>query len=267
MAVAIQTEQGFTREFAGVIGGGVRIIATDEIIKFLTPDSFEIDLGIKTKAIDTSNSVGHQTEAYRYQTENKPTAMFKLGNANTQNVALAANRDIQKVTGSAEKVLIQKQALVAQTPPSPPDGLGYGIAVDAVTNASAHMYGSSVPLVQQPWASFNAATPLSYAVGLQGAIKFSTDLITARAYVSLISIENIDIEQMLFNSRGLTEWTFMLRNSDDTMTKVFIPTININPEGVKLSSKSEGQEIKGNISITSGCAGYSVKDLKVKTFC
>jgi hypothetical protein len=264
----VTSEEGITREYAGCLALAVRIIATDEIIVFLTPDEVEVDFGLKTKSTNTSNPLGQMSEANRYTIENMPTAMFKIGANNTQNAALAANRGVEKVAASPEKVLIRKQATVGQTPPAPSGGLGFGILEDAVTNASAHFGGDpSVPLVQQPWATFAPATPLSFAIGANSAIKFSTDLVTERAYVSLISTEIIDIVQMKFNDLGLTEWTIKMRNSDDTITKIFIPTIKINPEGAKVASKSDGIQVKGNISITSGCAGYQIKDFKRKVFC
>jgi hypothetical protein len=268
MPAIVTSEDGFTRQFAGVLSVCVRVLSTNEIVKFLTPDKAELDFGLKTKAITTSNPLGHKAEANRYLDENMPTAMFKVASANTETVALSANRGVQKVASSSEAVVIQKQATQSLIAAAPIGGLGSGILVDAVTNAAAHMNGDpSVPLVQQPWANFAAATPLSFAIGVGGAIKFSDDLVLDRAYVSLKSIENMDIVQMLFTSLGLTEWIFFFRNSDDTITKIQIPTIAINPEGAKASSDADGTEIKGNISITSGCAGYSIKDFGRKVYC
>ncbi len=264
----VTSEDGFTRQFAGVLGVCVRVLATNEIFKFLTPDKAEVDFGLKTKAIMTSNPLGHKSEANRYLDENMPTAMFKIPSANTKTVALAANRGVQKVAASSEAIVIQKQATQSLFAAAPVGGLGNAIIVDAATNAAAALNGDpSVPLVQQPWASFAPAIPLSFAIGAGGAIKFSDDLVLDRAYVSLKSIENIDITQMLFTSLGLTEWLMLFRNSDDTITKIQIPTISINPEGAKAASDADGVEVKGNIAVTSGCAGYSIKDLARKTYC
>ncbi|WP_310410570.1 hypothetical protein [Chamaesiphon sp. OTE_8_metabat_110] len=264
----VTSEDGFTRQYAGVLSVCVRVLSTNEIVKFLTPDKAEIDFGLKTKAITTSNPLGHKAEANRYLDENMPTAMFKVSSANTKTVALSANRGVAKVANSLENVIIQKQATQPLIAAAPVGGLGNGILIDAATNAAASMNGDpSVPLVQQPWATFVQSTPLSFAMGAGGAIKFSDDLVLDRAYVSLKSIESMDIVQMLFTSLGLCEWIMMFRNSDDTITKIQIPTIAINPEGAKAASDADGTEVKGNISITSGCAGYSIKDFARKVYC
>lgn len=53
---------------------------------------------------------------------------------------------------------------------------GFGVVADAVTLAVALINGQSVPLTQVAFASFSFASERSFAVGLNGALKFSADL-------------------------------------------------------------------------------------------
>ena len=62
---------------------------------------------------------------------------------------------------------------------------GFGIEADADAIGSYLVNHVSTPLTQQPYATFTAATANSFAVGANGALKFSTNLVTANQTVSI----------------------------------------------------------------------------------
>ena len=260
MAAVITSEDALTRTWAGIAVAELIVKATDVSQVFRIPSEFEIDLGIKTKTIDGSNSLGEKVEIARYVDEQKPQFMLKIGGCNLRLLGLQTNREIASVTGSVEILSFRKQALVSPTPPVPLNGYGNEIAIDAVAaSASATLGGGlTVGLTQQPFATFVPATLLSFAVGANGTFKFSNDLISSRAFINLRIPATIDIQSLSENQSGLMEARVVMRNSVGGVTMCHVPTIAINPEGAKIGL-SDQTEIKGSVIIT-GCQGYTLKD-------
>lgn len=263
----VTSESGIARTWAGIASANLKDQATDLSRVFRTPSDFEIDLGIKTKTIDGSNSLAEKVEIERYVDENKPQFMLKIGGANTNLLGLQIGREIVAVTGSTELLNFRKQALVSPTPPVPVGGFGYEIAVDAIASGGAKLGGGlSVGLTQQPFATFVPTTLLSFAVGANGVFKFSNDLIAVRAYVNILVTAIVDVQSLSEINIGFIEARVVLRNSDDTVTLCHVPTIRINPEGAKISASAAETDIKGSVIVT-GCQGFTLKDYANRLTC
>lgn len=260
---AITSEKGITRRWAGVAVAAFTDIATDLLRTFRTPTDFEIDAGIKTKTTEGSNNLGEKALLDRYVDSVMPEMTLTVQGCNTELFGYQIGKEVAKITGSTEIITFRKQALTAQTPAVPIGGYGYDIAIDAVgARGGAKLGGGlSVGLTQQPWASFVPATPLTFAIGANGAFKFSNDLVAARAYVTIRVPAIVDIYSLSEINIGFMKADVVLRSSDDSISLINIPTFQINPEGAKIQAASDSTQIKGSI-VTSGCVGYTVKDLE-----
>jgi hypothetical protein len=267
MPAIVTSEDAITKTWAGIPSAMLINKSTDTSQVIRLPSDFEVDLGIKTKTIDGSNSLGEKVEISRYVDEQKPQFMLKVGGCNLRLLGLQTNRDIIAVTGSTEILSFRKQALVSPTPPVPLNGVGNEIAIDAISSASAILgAGLTVGLTQQPFATFIPATLLTFACGANGTFKFSNDLVSARAFVNLRVPATIDVQSYSESQSGLMEARVVMRNSDGTVTLCHVPTIAINPEGAKISPNSTETDIKGSVLIT-GCQGFTLKDYAARLTC
>lgn len=263
----ITSEKGITRRWAGVAQATFRDLNTDLLRVFRAPTDFELDAGIKTKTTEGSNSLGEKALLDRYVDSVMPEMTLTLAGGNTELFGYQIGKEVVKVTGSTEIVIFGKPIMMAQTPPVPVGGYGYDVVVDAVSRGSAKIGGGlSVGLIQQPWATFVPATPLSFAVGAQGAFKFSTDLVTGRANARIEVPAVVDVLSLSETDIGFMTARIVLRSSDTSGTNVDIPTFQINPEGAKIQAASDNIQIKGSI-ITNGCVGYKLRDFERSFTC
>jgi hypothetical protein len=256
----ITSEKGITRRWAGVAVAAFTDLNTDLLRTFRTPTDFEIDAGIKTKTTEGSNNLGEKSLLDRYVDSVMPELTLTIAGSSTEIFGYQIGKEVVKITGSSEILTFRKQALQGQTLPVPIGGYGYDIAIDAVSRGGARLGGDlSVGLTQQPWATFVPATLLSFAVGANGAFKFSNDLVTSRAYITVRVPAIVDVYSLSENNIGFMSADVVLRSSDDSVSRIFVPTFQINPEGAKIQAASDNTQIKGSI-VTSGCVGYTIKD-------
>lgn len=263
----VTSEKGIARTWAGVAAASLKDQATDLRRVFRTPRDFELDLGVKTRTTDGSNPLGEKVLIDRFIDETKPEFMLTLSGANTEFFGLQSGREVVKITGSSELLTFRKQALTATTAAVPIGAYGYEILADAVSTAGAKLGGDlSVELTQQPFATFVPATALTFAVGAAGAFKFSTDLVTARAYIDVVVPATVDVQSLSETNIGFMDAQIVLRNSDDTVTLCHVPTIQVNAEGSKISASADSTVIKASVIIT-GCQGFTLKDYSNRLSC
>lgn len=263
----ITSEKGITRRWAGVAVAAFTDLNTDLVRTFRTPTDFDIDAGIKTKTTEGSNNLGEKSLLDRYVDSVMPELTLTVAGSSTEIFGYQIGKEVIKVNGSTEILTFRKQAILAQTPAVAIGGYGKDIAIDAVSRGGARLGGGlSVGLIQQPWASFVPANLLSFAVGADGAFKFSSDLVAARAYVTIRVPAIVDVYSLSEINIGFMYADVILRSSDDSVSRIFVPTFQINPEGAKIQAASDNTQIKGSI-VTSGCVGYTIVDMQRALTC
>jgi hypothetical protein len=266
--MAVTTEKGITQRIVNVIA--VQMIGQETgLIQVLrTPKSMSLDTGIKTKTTEGVDPLGRKALVDRTTTDYMPTIDIVYDGTSLDFFRLSMGRRIDKITGDIIKLPIRRQALKSLYPAIAAGGLGYEIIADPVVVASAKFSGGlSVPLAQQPFATFAAATILSFAIGAAGAIKFSDDLVAARAIVEMSIQATIDTSSMSERDLDFQQVRAIFRNSDETITLIDIPTVQINPEGAKFDSGSDSTTIKGSILSLGGCEPFTIKTASNRLTC
>lgn len=137
--------------------------------------------GITQEELNSVNCRGEIVVAARYTKENKPTIELEFSQS-PEVLMMALNRRA-KVTSSPSGITYARSAfevpasgLVAAAPAGT---LGNGVAADVASiNASyQNTAGFSIKITQGTFSSFNATTtPLGFAIGADGAMKFGDTL-------------------------------------------------------------------------------------------
>jgi hypothetical protein len=175
------------RTFKGLADLRLKRLSDGLIWCLPTPSTFAVDNGIEQKIQMTRNQLGEMTRAGSYISGRTPTLrvsyqnmqpeilQFRIGNyfAAKTNTELALPKSVDVFQNEYAGALNSTQ-------------LGFTITADTVTQATTVKNNASVLLTQQPFGSFSAATDDSFAVGDAGALKFSNNLKTAAARVSLL---------------------------------------------------------------------------------
>jgi hypothetical protein len=268
--MAITTESASTRQFVNVLGVQLTSIDTGltEIIR--TPNNFTIDFGFKTSKITGVNGLGQKCNLSTTTIEAMGMVEITVGKQDLRILALAMGRYVQKNTADNIILPFRRKALLASTPAIPAGGLGFDITADPVgLKGTAKLRDNlEVALVQQPYATFVPATPLSFAVGAAGAMKFSTDLLADRADIEMEVPYTVDTRSISEQSLGLMSLRALMRNSDDSVSMLHIPYLEIDPEGTKLDPGAENTTIKAPIFPLGGyCDGWKIFDLNRRLTC
>lgn len=268
--MAITTESASTRQFVNVLGVQLTSIDTGITQIVRTPNNFTLDFGFKSSKITGVNGLGQKCNLSNTVTEAMGMVEITVGKQDVRILALAMGRFVQVNTGDNIVLPFRRKALLASNPAIPAGGLGFDIVADPVglSGTAKLLDGIEVQLTQQPFATFAPATPFSFAVGAAGAIKFSTDLVTARADVEMQVPYTVDTRSISEQSLGLMSLRALMRNSDDSVSMLHIPYLEIDPEGTKLDPGAENTVIKAPIFPLGGyCDGWRIFDVSRRLTC
>lgn len=175
------------RTFKGLADLRLKRLSDGLIWCLPTPSTFAVDNGIEQKVQTTRNQLGEMARAGSYISGRQPNLklsygfmqpeilQFKIGNyfSTKTNTALSLAKSVDVFQNAYPGALNNTQ-------------LGFTITADVVSQATVVKNNVSTLLTQQPYASFSNATDDSFAVGDAGALKFSDNLKTAAARVSLL---------------------------------------------------------------------------------
>lgn len=142
-------------------------------VKIDASDSYE-----EYKEIDCK---GNEYVASKEIKETKTEIEISFGTSTLEMKALGMGRSMKKYTTGksvpfASTWFPVPDVAAPALPASVAGVFGSGVVADAQGYGSALIDGISTPLTQANFAGFSVATPLSFAVGVDGEMKFSDDL-------------------------------------------------------------------------------------------
>jgi hypothetical protein len=266
--MAITTEKGINSRVVNALA--VQLIGQETgIIQVIrTPKSVSLDAGIKTKMTQGVDPLGRLAEVDKFVTDFMPTLEINLDGTSYEHFRIGMNRRTIKTAADAITIPIRRQALKGTYAALPTGAYGFEIAINAISRGSAKLNGgTSVLLAQQQFATFVATTVLSYAVGLNGALRFSNDLVAARAIVELSIAATVATEMMSEQELDYQTVRVVYRNSDESVSLLEIPTFQINPEGSKFDSAGDTSQIKGSLLSIGGCEPFTIKQIQSRLAC
>ena len=143
---------------------------------------------------------------------------------------------------------------------------GFSVVEDASGYASKELNGVSVGLTQAAYVGFNNAIDDQFAVGDNGELLFSLNLVDD--YVTLavdMTINGVGYSDLL---QGEFEISATMVNSLNEITHFYAPNAIIDPSGRTLDSSAEQLELMFYL-LTSGsqCRAYELVETKEKVVC
>lgn len=158
---------------------------TPRVLVLSTPSSTNWNLGIQEQIYNQMNAQGELAFDESMVQQKQPVVTLQYQKLRQEHIALKLgfkleNQAITDALFTGTRRLTKGAYAAAATGQE-----GNGMVADQTTSQCFVLQdGLSVALTRQPFATFNAATANSFAQGANGAMKFSDDLVAARAWVT-----------------------------------------------------------------------------------
>ncbi|HEY9657682.1 MAG TPA: hypothetical protein V6C65_04395 [Allocoleopsis sp.] len=162
------------------------------IFNWASPSGFQISEGIEQKEQEGLNDYGERVRINNFPIARKPTLTISYQNINPEMISWKMGNYLE--TGSyTTRFPIRVWVTKAEFPGAASGNRGYGIAEDVslgtadAPRAAVTRGELSVALTQAAWADYSTwrTDLLTFAVGANGALLFSDDVVTAQDVVTL----------------------------------------------------------------------------------
>lgn len=241
---------------------------TDRVLIMPRAATFELSdgLGGNTEITEVDGQ-GYITKVANSFSERKPTLTLNFSGRNLDTTALQLNQKTQIVTVDLRfpyRMQVKRDSYEA----SPEGKLGYGIVADADTKASYHdpVTRETVVLTQQSFASFDPATPKSFAIGANFERKFSTDLVNDQNWIVLVPEAEYNARGYSEEELGFLEINGIVFNSSGKINIISVPICFVNPEGAGISSNGE-VTVNFDVSGLGACQPWNEYEIDAENFC
>lgn len=229
------------------------------VLTWPVPNNFVLNTNIEQKIQMGRNAQGRAVRTGTYVTSETPE--ISINYSYIQPEMISFNTGNQMASGTFESYI--PKSLEVTRGSYAGDSAGFileGVVADDPRVAASITKGDlSVALTRQPFASFDPATVESYALGVDGAMLFSDDLVSEKAVVSILvphSVSGIRLSDVLVGPHELYATLI------DTRNKVSIfEALNVTPNisGKSIDFGGEGLEISLYLNALPGsCTSWNI---------
>lgn len=222
----------------------VRDLQTGLVYNWKSPQNIQINPNRQTRKTTRRNPLGESVTDDIIQQGSDPVATLTYSGYNFEMMSFAMGKQVESGTFDITQPM-QLQVKTATTPAKTTGQVGFGIVVDAVSYGSkTDTTGAkkSAPLTQQPFATFTGTTDDSFAVGANGALKFSDNLVEDQAFVTL-SVSRSVIGNKMGEFLNPHEISGLVVGTDKRVMMLFIPEVIIDPSQGQFDASSEQLQI------------------------
>lgn len=216
-----------------VVYCSMKELSTGRLLVLPSPTEVVWSRGIEEQIINETDDLGEIYVDSAVSTGRDPAVTLTFGALTKEVMALQTGFKLanQADTGLFIKSLQVKTGTIAAATTGQD---GFGMVVDTAS-ASVLVKGISTPLTRQPFTGFVAATANTFAQGAGGALKFSDDLVSARAWVTIYA------EYPVTDAAVLTEDPFseFIMSLVGVMHDKTIFSLAFDPVGLKKSENNE----------------------------
>jgi hypothetical protein len=223
-----------------------------------TPKGAKLDLGIKEIERDSVSQLGIAVIVARQITEQKPKVEVQFSGL-TEEVWEILTGNLWQDSASVSSYYGRNRFGTGKTTiADDTTGFeGYGVVADAVGLASVFRNGKSVALTQQGFSGFTGSTPLTYAVGNNGAMRFSDDTLdeqkTWRVPQTLTNVREASATRVTNVELGFT-----LLDSSLFVYRFFASSVQPIADGVSVDFAADSQSVSFQIQYDgSTCSPYT----------
>ena len=233
-----------TFQFIANTNATLRDLKTGLVYNWKTPSNIAINPNRQTRKTTRRNNLGENITDDILIQSSDPVATLTYSGFNFEMLAFAMGKQLESGTYDVTQPF-QVQAKTATYAAATTGQVGFGIVADAETYGSkTDITGAkkSVPLTQQPFASFVATTANTFAVGANRALKFSDNLVEDGAFVTL-SISRSIAGNYMGNPLNAHEFSGLVVGTDKRVMIIYIPEVIIDPSQGQFDPSSEQLQI------------------------
>jgi len=256
------TIQIATRTFKGISNLNLTRLSDGVVLNWPAPDNFVLDLGIEQRVQFTRDSQGNRVRAGSYKAGQSPTLSITYGFIQPEMISFKIGEQMASQTLDTYipyQLLVNKAAFAAGATGSMLDGVA---ADDTDTVASVTRGGLSTPLTRQAYTGFTGSTDDTFAIDADGALKFSTNLVTAEEVVTL-NVPQKSLTALALSDVVVGPHRLNARLVDNRNKVVLFESYNVTPnlEGGSVEFGGESTELSLFLNSAAGCRSYNLLDL------
>jgi len=180
------TLDSLNRTFVGVSSLVIKRKSDNTVLNWPIPSTFNLDIGIEQRVQESRNNQARKVRASSYVAGEQPTLSISYSQIQPEMIGFSVGNQLATGTFATyiPKVL---QVTKASYPASTTGFLFFGVAADeALATASYTKDGVSTKLTREVFATFDGETDDTYAVGDDGAVKFSDNLVSGQQVVTYL---------------------------------------------------------------------------------
>jgi hypothetical protein len=259
------------RTYVGISSLLMKRKSDNVVLTWPVPNTFVLNTNIEQRIQEGRNSQGRKVRTGSYVTGEMPE--LTISYSYIQPEMISFNTGNQQASGTFGTFI--PRLLEVSRDSYAADATGFlldGVAADAAgATASVTRLGVSVALNRQPFATFDGTSPAnddSFAIGADGALLFSDNLVTNRDVVAILipnTVTGIKLSDVLVGPHEL--YATMI----DTRNKVSVfEALNVTPniEGRTLDFGGEGMEISLFVNNLPGeCRAWNVLNTELSVNC
>lgn len=259
----------FNESFVGISELKFQRISDNFVLNLPTPANFVVQEGKQQKIQRTKSAQGRTVRASTYISGEEPTLSVDYMHSQPEIMAFRMGNQFEESLYDiriARTIEVTKNSYAGAE-----DGyLGHGIEADdeGAVASLREPAGLSVPLVRVAFAAFDPTATRSFAVGANGAMKFSNDLVAAREVISAIIPHQVT--GLAFGD-GLVGPHRVVANLVDTQNRVWVFTAdNVTPnvEGSAFDPSAETMQLPFFVNNPPGaCRGWNLNSTGQKVKC
>lgn len=234
-----------------------------------TPTNITINPNRQTRKTNRRNALGESITDDIINQGSDPVATLTYSGFNFEMLSFAMGKQVESGIYDVS-VPFQIQAKTATYPAATTGQVGFGVVADAVTIGSkTDVTGAkkSVPLTQQPFATFVPATDDTFAVGANRELKFSDNLVEDGTFVTLSISRSITGNSMgdPLNPHSLSG---LVVGTDKRVMIIYIPEVIVDPSQGQFDPSSEQLQIPLQIiQPMDWCDPYKLIDTAETVYC
>jgi hypothetical protein len=263
------TIQIATRTFKGISNLNLTRLSDNTVLNWPAPDNFVLDLGIEQRVQFTRDNTGNRVRAGSYKAGENPSLSISYGFIQPEMISFKIGTQFASQTLSTylpHQVLVNKTSFAAGAVGTLFNGV---VADDSKAIASKTVNGLSVALTQADFATFDGSVDDQFALGADGALKFSANLVATQEVVTVsipADVTGLALSDVVVGAHRLNAKLV------DNSNKAFLfeaYSVTPNLEGGSIEFGAENMDIPLFLNSSAGCSSYNLIDtgLTVQSDC
>jgi len=265
-----------TRTFVGISNLLLQRQSDGVIFSWPQPETFVLNTGIAEVIQNGRDSLGRKVRTNTYVSEEMPELTIQYQYMHPELISFQVGKQMALGTFDTmiPRSLVVRQAeyAAAATGFLFQDVLASEAEAVGILNGASASYtdenGISTQLTRQAFATFNAATDDSFAVGDGGALKFSTNLVTDNTLVTMLIPSSVTGARISETLVGPMRLYATMVDTNSTISIFEAPNVSANLTGRSVDVGGGAMELAMYLNFAPGsCSSWSLLSLPDKVSC